>query len=69
MASKAKPQVDAVPELLVTQGKAMRALREQGIVLTFPSGNNYRVRVPGAAGLLRRANMPNILVSYVHDVL
>lgn len=55
--------------LLVTQGKAMRAHREQGIVLTFPSGNNYRVRVPGAAGLLKRGNLPNILVGYASEML
>lgn len=55
--------------LIITQGKAMRAMREEGIILTFPSGNNYRVRVPGAAGLLRRGNLPNILVSFCHDLL
>jgi hypothetical protein len=55
-------------ELLVTQGKAMRAMREQGIILTFPSGNNYRVRVPGAAGLLKRGNLPNILITYATEM-
>lgn len=55
-------------ELLVTQGKQMRAMREQGVVLTFPSGNNYRVRVPGASGLLKRGNLPNILISYASEM-
>lgn len=56
-------------ELLVTQGKKMRAMREEGIILTFPSGNNYRVRLVGAAALLKRGNLPNILISFIHDVL
>lgn len=55
--------------LLVTQGKAMRQMREKGIELQFPSGNVYRVRVPGAAGLLKRGNLPNTLVSYCVDLL
>lgn len=54
-------------ELLVTQGKAMREMREQGVVLAFPSGNYYRVRNPTAAGLLRRGNLPNILLTFVID--
>lgn len=54
-------------ELLVTQGKAMREMREQGVVLAFPSGNYYRVRNPTAAGLLRRGNMPNVLLTFVID--
>lgn len=53
--------------LLVTSGKAMRAGREQGAVLPFPSGNNYRVRIPGAAGLLKRGNLPNPLMRFVVD--
>lgn len=54
-------------QLAVTQGKAMREMREQGIVLAFPSGNYYRVRNPTAAGLLRRGNLPNVLLTFVMD--
>lgn len=55
--------------ILATQGKAMRQMREHGITLQFPSGNHYRVRVPGAAGLLKRGNLPNALVNYCVDLL
>lgn len=54
-------------ETLVTQGKKMREMREKGIVLAFPSGNYYRVRNPTAAGLLRRGNLPNVLLTFVID--
>ena len=59
----------AEQELLVTLGAKMREMREQGAVTPFPSGNNYRVRTVGAAHLLRRGNLPNILLSYVIDAI
>lgn len=55
--------------LTPTSGKAMREMREQGMVLPFPSGNYYRIRVLGAAHLLRRGNLPNILLSFVVDAI
>lgn len=54
-------------ELLVTSGAKLREMREQGVVLVFPSGNYYRVRNPTAAGLLRRGNLPNVLLTFVLD--
>lgn len=62
----------AVPEqaeLTPTLGSQLRQMREQGVVLPFPSGNNYRVRTVGAARLLRRANLPNILLSFVMNAI
>lgn len=56
-------------ELLVTQGKAMREMREKGVVLVFPSGNYYRVRVVGAANMLRRGKLPNVLLSFVINAI
>jgi hypothetical protein len=56
-------------ELLVTQGAKMREMREKGVVLTFPSGNVYRVRIVGAAALLLRGNLPNILLAFVIDAI
>lgn len=56
-------------ELAVTQGKAMREMREVGVVLPFPSGNNYRVRLVGAARLLRRGSLPNVLLSFAIDAI
>lgn len=61
----AKPTTPA--QLLATSGVALRSLREKGVVLTFPSGNNYRVCLPGADGMLGRGNMPNPLLSFVVD--
>lgn len=54
-------------ELLVTSGKLMRQAREEGVVVPFPSGNNYRIRIPGAAGLLKRGQLPNALLAFVTD--
>lgn len=54
-------------ELLVTTGAQLRRVREQGIVLTFPSGNNYRVTLPSPGTLLRRGHLPNPLLSFVVD--
>lgn len=56
-------------ELRPTSGKAMRAMREQGVVLLFPSGNYYRVRTLGAANLLRLGNLPNPLLAFAIDAL
>lgn len=56
-------------ELKPTLGSTLRAMREHGVVLPFPSGNNYRVRVVGAARLLRRSNLPNVLLSFVIDAI
>lgn len=56
-------------ELKPTLGSQLRQMREQGVVLPFPSGNNYRVRVVGAANLLRRGNLPNVLLSFVTDAI
>lgn len=54
-------------ELLATSAAKMRAAREVGAVLLFPSGNSYRVRVPTPAEMLRRGNLPNPLLSFVVD--
>lgn len=54
-------------EPVVTMGAQMRAAREKGVLLLFPSGNTYRVRMPNAAGLLRRGNLPNVLLSFCVD--
>jgi len=59
----------AEEELKPTLGKQMRQMREQGVVLPFPSGNNYRVRVVGAAALLRRGSLPNVLLSFVNEAI
>lgn len=56
-------------ELKPTLGKQLRQMRETGVVLPFPSGNNYRVRVVGAANMLRRGNLPNVLLSFVTDAI
>lgn len=56
-------------ELKPTLGKQLRQMREQGVVLPFPSGNNYRVRVVGAANMLRRGNLPNVLLAFVTDAI
>lgn len=56
-------------ELQPTLGSQMRQMREQGVVLTFPSGNRYRVRTVGAAALLRRGNLPNVLLAFVIDAI
>lgn len=56
-------------ELKPTLGKAMRANREQGNVVEFPSGNFYRVRWASASALLRRGHLPNVLLSFVIDAL
>lgn len=63
----AKKNISQAEQLLATSGAAMRQLREKGIVLTFPSGNNYRICMPGAAGMLRRGNLPNPLLAFVVD--
>jgi hypothetical protein len=55
--------------LIVTQGKAMRAAREQGVVLELPSGNVYRLRMTSAALLLKRGNLPNILTAFATEML
>lgn len=54
-------------ELEVTVGATLRKAREAGAVVPFPSGNNYRVRIPGAAGMLKRGNLPNPLLSFALD--
>lgn len=64
---KVAPKAATVKELLATSGMALRSLREKGVVLTFPSENNYRVCLPGAAGMLKRGNLPNPLLSFVVD--
>lgn len=64
-AQRPATRATAQAQLLATSGAALRTLREKGIVLTFPSGNNYRVCLPGAAGMLRRGNLPNPLLSFV----
>lgn len=64
--AKAK-EANQRPALAVTSGARMRATREEGVVLPFPSGNNYRIRIPGAAGLLKRGNLPNVLLSFAVD--
>lgn len=46
----------------------MRAAREKGVELLFPSGNTYRVRRPTAAGMLRRGDLPNPLLAFLVDV-
>lgn len=61
------PAPDA--QLTATLGKQIRAMREEGVVLPFPSGNVYRVRTVGAAALLRRGNLPNVLTSFVIDAI
>lgn len=54
--------------LTVTSAKQLRAAREEGTVMPFPSGNAYRVRPPTTAGLLKRGDLPNVLLSFVVDV-
>lgn len=68
MASK-KPAARSTTaaQLLVTSGAALRKVREEGVVLTFPSGNNYRVTLPSPGTLLRRGHLPNPLLSFVVD--
>lgn len=65
----APPPVDEVQELKPTLGKQLRQMRETGVVLPFPSGSNYRVRVVGAANMLRRGNLPNVLLTFVTDAI
>lgn len=55
------------PELKVVSGKLMRAYREEGARLAFPSGNVYRVRMPYVADLLKRGNLPNPLITFIAD--
>lgn len=55
------------PEPKVASGKLMRATREEGVILAFPSGNNYRVRMPYVSELLKRGNMPNPLIAFIAD--
>lgn len=52
-----------------TLGSQLRQMRETGVVLPFPSGHNYRVRTVGAATLLRRGNLPNVLLAFVTDAI
>jgi hypothetical protein len=59
----AKKTASQAEQLLATSGAAMRQLREKGVVLTFPSGYSYRVCMPGAAGMLKRGNLPNPLLA------
>lgn len=56
-------------EIKPTSGRAMREMREAGMVLPFPSGNYYRVRSVGAPRLLRRGKLPNVLLSFVTDAI
>lgn len=56
-----------VKQLLATSGAQLRRLREKGVVLTFPSGNAYRVTLPSPGTLLRRGHLPNPLLSFVVD--
>jgi hypothetical protein len=63
----AKKTASQAEQLLATSGAAMRQLREKGVVLTFPSGYSYRVCMPGAAGMLKRGNLPNPLLAFVVD--
>lgn len=60
---------DEQEPLQPTSGRAMREMREQGMVLPFPSGNYYRVRSVGAARLLRRGKLPNVLLPFVTDAI
>lgn len=70
MAKRTRPSAPPVPdELKPTLGSQLRQMRETGVVLPFPSGNNYRVRTVGAATLLRRGNLPNILRAFVADAI
>lgn len=61
--------VHEVEELKPTLGSQLRQMRESGVVLPFPSGNNYRVRTVGAAALLRRGKLPNVLLTFVTDAI
>lgn len=70
MAKRTRPSAPQEPEeLKPTLGSQLRQMRETGVVLPFPSGNNYRVRTVGAAALLKRGNMPNILRAFVADAI
>lgn len=52
-----------------SSGAKMREIREKGIVLPFPSGENYRVRNVSVGKLLRRGNLPNILTAFLIDAI
>jgi hypothetical protein len=54
-------------KLVVTAASKLRQTREKGVILPFPSGNAYRVRPPTVAGLLRRGDLPNVLLGFVVD--
>lgn len=56
-------------DLRPSSGKKMREIRENGIVLPFPSGEDYRVRTVSVGRLLRRANLPNILIAFLTDAV
>jgi hypothetical protein len=56
-------------DLQPSSGAEMRKAREEGIVLPFPSGENYRVRPVSAARLLRRGNLPNVLTAFLIDAI
>lgn len=54
-------------DLVVTSAKKLRGMRETGVAMPFPSGNVYRVRPPTVAGLLKRGDLPNVLLAFVVD--
>lgn len=55
-------------KLVVASGKLMRANREEGVVVPFPSGNNYRVRPTTVVKLLKRGDLPNPLLAFLVDI-
>jgi hypothetical protein len=55
-------------QLQPTLGKVIRDKHNQGAVVPFPSGNNYRVQRPTAGQLLRRGDLPNPLMAFLLNV-
>lgn len=65
---KVSPKVKEQRALLApTPATELRRLREEGVVLGFPSGNHYRITLPGIDGMLARGDMPNPLLTFVVD--
>jgi hypothetical protein len=51
--------------MVVTSGKEWRKPREEGIEITFPSGNTARIRPVGSEWFLAQGNIPDLLTPII----
>lgn len=57
------------PQLEVTSGTQWRKLREEGVIVTLPSGNVARLRPLGIPALIRSGKIPDLLSGLAAEVV